>query len=58
LREIAALVHRVGRWRQGLATEADIKDRVERILAVDDWVGANAEKIAHPGSISDGSTTP
>jgi hypothetical protein len=45
LRVVATLMHRMGRYRQGLDTRENMMRRVASIMEVDDWVQRNATTL-------------
>ena len=38
LERTVALLHRIGRWRQGLAAPEEAREQAERLLRLDDWL--------------------
>lgn len=46
LRLVVSLIHRAGRWQQGLATADDVRERVADALRVDAWLRAHGEELA------------
>jgi Ser/Thr protein kinase RdoA (MazF antagonist) len=40
LRRIVSLIHRAGRWRQGLASDEEVRDNLRDTLALDGWLRA------------------
>jgi hypothetical protein len=43
----ASLVHRAGRYRQGVATTAEVMERVEALVRLDTWLTRHAQDLAH-----------
>jgi len=46
MREVASLIHWLGRMEQGLATLEDIHSRVHRLLSLDRWLEAHGDEVA------------
>jgi homoserine kinase type II len=45
LRLVVSVVHRAGRWRQGLAADSAVLDRVTWALETDSWLSANGDRL-------------
>jgi Ser/Thr protein kinase RdoA (MazF antagonist) len=45
LRWAASAIHRAGRWRQGIASDAEVRENVRDILGVDAWLRAEAARL-------------
>jgi hypothetical protein len=49
LRALGSLLHRIGLWRRGLASEADVLARVEGTLMREEWLVANGSRLVELG---------
>ncbi len=55
LRAYTSLIHRLGRYRQGISPLAAVTDRAEAALAREDWLCANADRLcATVGEVAQG----
>ncbi len=49
LRAYTSLIHRLGRWRQGISPLPAVTDRAEAALEREAWLRANAERLMQTG---------
>jgi Ser/Thr protein kinase RdoA (MazF antagonist) len=45
LRRVVGLIHRAGRWRQGLASDEEVRDNLRDTLTLDSWLRAEETRL-------------